>query len=138
MATREFITRSADHDDDLLMESIAARESELASYDANVAIYETQCATLKADGSFPNEMPAELAALKGKTNEQLMAMGVPEADAETACCVNHLCRVSTLLFTEKAERRKSELAYQALLEKLPAGERRDAALARYQAKQAGK
>lgn len=135
---REFLTRDADADDDHIMESIAAREQELASYDANVDIYATQAATLKADDSFPNKMPAELAALKGKTNEQIKAMGVTDDDALKASQVNHLARVEMLHFTEQAERRKSELAYQALLEKLPAGARRDAALARYQAKQAAK
>lgn len=135
---REFITRDQDHDDDLIMESIAAREQELASYDANVEIYTAQIATLKADNSFPNEMPAELASLKGKNNEQIKAMGVSDADALKASQCNHLARVQTLHFTEQAERRKSELAYQSLLDMLPAGARRDAALARYQAKQAAK
>lgn len=136
--SRHFITRDHDADDDHIMESIAAREQELASYDANVDIYATQIVTLKADKSFPNEMPAEMAALKGKTNEQIKAMGVSDADALKASQCNHLCRVETLHFTEQAERRKSELAYQALLEKLPAGARRDAALARYQAKEAAR
>lgn len=135
---REFITRDQDADDDLIMESIAAREQELGSYDANVTIYEQQATTLKADESFPNKMPDELASLKGKTNEQIKAMGVSDADALKASQVNHLARVEMLHFTEQAERRKSELAYQALLDMLPAGPRRDAALARYQAKEAAR
>jgi len=103
-----------------------------------VDAYATQIDTLTADDSFPNKMPDELASLKGKTNEQIKAMGVDDADALKASKVNRLARIETLHFTEQAERRNSELAYQALLEKLPAGDRRDAALARYQAKEAAR
>lgn len=135
---REFLTRSQDHDDDLIMESIAAREQELASYDANVDVYASQIDVLTKDASFPNEMPAEMINLKGKTNEQIKAAGVSDEDALKASQINHLKRVETLHFTEQAERRKSELAYQSLLEMLPEGPRRDAALARYQAKEAAR
>lgn len=124
---REFLTRNQDDDDDHLMQAIASREAELACYDCNVDIY---CCQIESMGEV-KELPPTLASLKGKTNEQLIAMGVTTEHAELAAEFNHCQRVKMLHFTEQAERRKSEMAYQALLEKLPAGERRDRAMKRY-------
>ena len=134
---RAFLTRTPDDDDDLIMESIASREQELASYDANVTVYLDQIAALDAAG-VPLEMPPALAHFKGMPNEEVLRAGVSEADATVISSVNHNCRVRLLLFTERAELKKSEMAYQALLNALPMGPRRATAMARLVAKRAAK
>lgn len=130
---RQFLTRGQDDEDDHIMEAIASREAELACYDCNVEIYASQ---IEALADVPSSLPKNLAPLKGKTNEQIVALGATTEDATAASEFNHCERVKTLHFTEQAERKKSELVYQALLAKLPEGPRRDAAMARYLAKKA--
>ncbi len=78
---RAFLTRSNDDDDDHLMANIASREHELASYDANIAIYDDQ---LKSMSRIPDAIPDGLLSFRGKTNEQIIAMGATDEQAHPA------------------------------------------------------
>ena len=130
---RTFLTRNTADDHDSIIEAVAGRENELASYDRNVAGYEQQLATLNA--TLPNDWPAELVKFKGKANEQIAAIGGSDADLLLASQLNHRDRVKLLLFTEKAERSKSELAYNHALTLVPSNQaEKKAALDRYTAK----
>lgn len=130
---RAFLTRTNTDDHDLIIEAVAGRENELASYDRNVAGYEQQLSTLNA--ALPADWPAALVKFKGKANETIAAMGGSDADLLLASQLNHRDRVKLLLFTEKAERAKSELAYNHALTLVPtnAAEKK-AALDRYSVK----
>ena len=132
---RAFLTRNPADEHDAVVEAVAGRENELASYDSNVAGYEQQLATLNA--ALPADWPPELVKFKGRASEQLAAMGGTDAELLLASQLNHRDRVKFLLFTEKAERAKSELAYSHALSQLPpnAGDKK-AALDRYAAKKA--
>ena len=129
---RAFLTRTKDDEHDAVVEAVAGRENELASYDANVAAYEQQLVEMAA---LPLEWPVELAKFRGKASEQLAAMGGTDAELLMASQLNHRDRVKFLLFTEKAERAKSELAYNYCLSQLPTNPvEKKAALERYVAK----
>jgi len=134
---RNFMTRTEADEHDAVMDAVAGRENELASYDANVAGYEKQITAMNA--ALPAEWPAELAKYKGKSNEQIFAMGAADADADLASQLNHRERVRMLLFTEKAERRKSELAYNHAVSQLPADPAKlNAAKTRFEATKAAR
>lgn len=124
---RTFLTRNSKDADDHIVENIASREEELSAYDANIAIYTQQLASLTG---VPDKLPAELERFKGKTNEQIFALGATSEEATAASMFNHRERIKLLLFTEQAECKKSELAYAALLSALPEGTRRTTALER--------
>ena len=128
---REFLTRNADDEDDHIMANIESREAELAAYDANIAIYTQQLAALSA---VPEKMPENLERFKSKPNEMIYALGATPEEAAAASEFNHRERIKLLLFTEQEECKKSELAYAALLNALPKGSRRTAALDRLTAK----
>lgn len=132
---RTFLTRSSDDEDDHIVANIASREEELSSYDANIAIYTQQLASLT---EVPEKIPAELERFKGKTNEQIFALGATPEEAAAASMFNHRERIKLLLFTEQAERKKSELAYDSLLAALPKGTRRTTALERLRLKRTTK
>lgn len=132
---RKFLTRSVQDEIDAVMDAVAGRENELASYDANIEAYTQQLATL--DATLPIEWPADLLKYRGRSNEEIVCSGAVESEASTASQMNHRDRVRMLLFTEKAECRKSELAYCHCLECLPADAvELQAALDRYAAKAA--
>lgn len=139
---RKFLTRSVQDEIDAVMDAVAGRENELASYDANIEAYTQQLATL--DATLPIEWPADLLKYRGRSNEEIVCSGAEivcsgavESEASTASQMNHRDRVRMLLFTEKAECRKSELAYRHCLECLPADAvELQAALDRYAAKAA--
>lgn len=126
--TRQFLTRMNDDDDDHLAANIASREQELACYDTNIAMFEAQLAALTG---IPDTLPAEMQALKGRTPEQVFAIGGETANTKAAAAWNHKERIKLLLFTEQQQRHISELAYNALLAALPDGKRRTDALARF-------
>lgn len=128
---REFLTRSADDDDDHIAANIQSREQELACYYANIQSYTEQIAALS---SLPDSLPPEMQVYVGKSAEQLRPLGATDEQAELARQWNWRERLKVLLVTESAECSKSELAYDALLAQLPQGTRRDAALARLAAK----
>ena len=130
---RAFLTRSPADEHDAVVEAVAGRENELASYDSNVLGYQQQLATLNA--ALPAAWPAELTKFKGKASEQLAAIGGTDAELLLASQLNHRDRVKFLLFTEQAERAKTELAYQQCLSQLPPNPvDKKAALERYVAK----
>ena len=114
---RAFLTRSLTDEHDAVVEAVAGRENELASYDSNVAGYQQQLATLNV--TLPADWPPELVKFKGKASEQLAAMGGTDAELLQASKLNHRDRVKFLLFTEQAERAKSELSYNYSLTQLP-------------------
>jgi hypothetical protein len=130
---REFITRTPDDDDDAAIDAVAGREQELASYDANVDAYTAQLVSM--DSALPAEWPEGLQRYKGKSNEQIAVIGGELADMELAAAMNHRDRVRMLLFTEKAERAKSEAAYAYSLTLLPKNQaKRTAAINRQKAR----
>jgi hypothetical protein len=132
---RQFLTRTEADEHDAVMEALAGRENELASYDANVVSYAQQLVGM--DATLPPEWPAELVRLQGKSNEQIFAIGTRGDDAILASQLNHRERVRMLLFTETAERAKSETAYEHCLHCLPVDPvEKQAALDRYIAKEA--
>lgn len=120
MAKRAFLFRSDDDRLDDLMDAIAGREHELASYDANIESYTEQIAAM--NGVLPNEWPEELVKFKGRSNEQVFLIGLTGEQADVVSQLNHRERLKMLLFTEKAECRKSELAYGRCLSSLPTDE----------------
>lgn len=129
---RNFLTLSNDDVDDKLIEAIAGREQELASYDANIEAYASMLADM--DAELPAQWPSELLKFKGKSSEQIYAIGGTDEQMILASKLNHRDRIKMLHFTEQAEMRKSEAAYSKALKKLPAGAKRDAAIARRAAK----
>lgn len=130
---RQFLTRQETDEHDAIVEAVAGRENELASYDNNVTGYEKQIAVLNSQ--LPAEWPETLLKFKGKSNEQIYIMDGTDADKQLASSLNHRERVKMLLFTEKAERAKSELAYNHCLDCLPKDNgKKKAAFDRYQTK----
>ena len=63
---RAFLTRTPTDEHDAVVEAVAGRENELASYDSNVLGYQQQLATLNA--ALPAAWPAELTKFKGKAS----------------------------------------------------------------------
>lgn len=106
---RNFLTRTEDDEHDATMDALHGRENELASYDANVEGYTQQLAAM--DAELPKVWPDGLAKYRGKSNEQIYAISGSTEDMLLASKLNHRERVRMLLFTEQAERRKSEAAY---------------------------
>lgn len=132
---RNFITRSEDDEHDAVMDALHGRENELASYDANVEGYTKQIAAM--DAELPAVWPEALLKFKGKSNEQIHAIGGSMEDMLLASKLNHRERVRMLLFTEQAERRKSEHAYNHCLDCLPKNPAKlEAAKQRHAAKRA--
>lgn len=130
---RAFLTRTPDDDHDAVVEALAGRENELASYDSNVEGYQQQLATMNL--TLPADWPAELIKFKGRASEQLAVIGGSDSELLLAAQLNHRDRIRQLLFTEQAERAKSELAYKFCLTQLPANPAaKKAALDRYVAK----
>lgn len=120
MANRAFLFRSAEDQIDNLMDALVGREHELASYDANIENYTAQLAVM--DAELPSEWPEELTKFKGLSNEQVFLMGAAGETAELVSQLNHRERLRMLLFTEKAECRKSEQSYNQCLSCLPKDE----------------
>lgn len=117
MPKRNFLTLNEDDEHDAIMDAVHGRENELRSYDANVEGYEKQLVAMNAE--LPADWPAELLKFKGKSNEQIHAIGGTMDNMLLASKLNHRERVKMLLFTEQAERRKSEHAYNHCLDCLP-------------------
>lgn len=108
--SREFLTRTEDDEHDATMDALHGRENELASYDANIEGYTQQLAVM--DEKLPKTWPNELEKFKGKSNEQIYVIGGSMEDMLLASKLNYRDRVRMLLFTEQAECRKSEAAYE--------------------------
>lgn len=135
MPVRNFMTRDSIKEEDAIVDAVAGRENELASYDANIESYTRQLVAL--DAALPAEWPPNLAPFRGKSNEQIFAIGGSKEDMLLASQMNHRERVRMLLFTENAEMRKSEQAYAQHKALLPTdATKRQAAIERYKTKQA--
>ena len=129
---RQFLTRSETDEHDAIIEAVAGRENELASYDANVDAYTQQLTAMDL------ALPATWIGLEqyqGKSAEQIFAIGGTSAIQLLAAKMNHRERVRMLLFTENVERTKSEAAYSFSKSQLPVDPiKLNAGLARYAAK----
>ena len=128
---RPFLFIDQNGHDDEWAAGIDARERELASYDRNIESYTSQVASMK---DVPKDWPPEVVRFRGMTNEDIKRAGATDEEASLASQLNHRDRVELLLFTEKAEMRKSEAAYTAQLEQLTDTSRRNGAVARHKAK----
>ena len=114
---RQFLIRSDKYDEIEIVAEIAAREAELYSYDVNIASYTGQLATLNKQ--LPQEWPAHLIQYKGAPNEHMFKLASTQQEAHVVSMLNHRDRIELLLFTEQAERAKTELAYNYAVSKLP-------------------
>ena len=128
---RAFLINDDDANDDELVAGIDAREKELATYDRNIDSFARQLAGMS---NLPEDWPPGIVMLRGMPNERIQALAATEADALLASMLNHRDRLRLLLFTETAEMRKSEKAYEAILSQFPDSPRRAQAIARFKAK----
>lgn len=126
---RNFLTRSEIDAEDSIVDALAGRENELASYDANIDAYTQQLVAM--DAVLPSTWDG-LEQYKGKSGEQVFTIGGTPEQQALAAKMNHRERVRMLLFTEQVECSKSEAAYQCCVDKLPVDKTQlTAALDRY-------
>ena len=122
---RDRLFANPEAEDDVVADGLAARESELDSYELNIANYERQLESMK---DLPAEWPSEIAGLKGARSDQLVER--LSGDALTlATKLAHRDYLKMLLETSRIECAKSQAAYDALRVHLPF-ERLAAAVAR--------
>lgn len=134
MAIEQYLALSDDERDDMVADAILARELEYASYALNVQNYTDLLASMSA---LPAQWPPRIAAWKGKSRDEIAAGIDDPTDEALALALAHRDRIKLLLKTERHERDKVETYHGQLLVRLPAGARRDAALARLAARRAG-
>jgi hypothetical protein len=128
---REYLSIQQQEHQDYLAEALVHREHELYQYDVNIENYTAMLSALPA-----GEWPAEIVQYKGKTADQ-----VPDELDDIVGEYNYRDRLRQLLKTEKQERRKSKVVFDALKTQLPTGKQAlqavvDAAVIRIKAKQA--
>lgn len=129
---RVFLTRTQNDQDDEIAAAIISREAELANYDLN---QESLASQLLSYSDLEQNWPEHLLPLKNKAGEQQAASDFSDDDIKLAARYSHRDRLWILELTNHMECQKSENTYNSLLEQLPAGTRRDAAIARVIAKQ---
>ena len=128
---RNFFVRTADEADDSILEAIAGRERELSGYDLN----EDNYADMMSEFSdLPAEWPQHLQAFRVKFSEDL-AKALTGDDLALAQRLLFRDQLRVLMATNAFESSKSEAVYKSLLNRLPDGQRRAAAIARRNAKQ---
>lgn len=89
-------------------EHIAMRESEVAQYDANIALYETIVASLPAD------WPDHLSAFKGRADHQQAITECAEADVELLSQLLYKEQCENAIRAERLERTKAAAILAAL------------------------
>lgn len=124
----EYVTQ--DDQDDIVAAAIQGREKEHYHYQLNIDNYRH---ILDQLSGAPAELPERLRKHKSQTLEQMSATLSAE-DVAVVSHAKHRDRVKQLLATEIAEQSKCESAYNALVDKLPKGPRRDASMARIQSR----
>ncbi len=97
----------------VLADNAVMREQEIMAYDINITNYTAMLASMPDD-----EWPANLAQYKDATLDL-----VPDEYDDIVSRYQYRDRIRYLLKTEKAERAKSFLVYEALLAQLPADQR---------------
>ncbi len=97
----------------VLADNAVMREQEIMAYDINITNYTAMLASMPDD-----EWPAHLAQYKDATLDL-----VPDEYDDIVSRYQYRDRIRYLLKTEKAERAKSFLVYEALLAQLPADQR---------------
>lgn len=133
---RNFITRKENDDHDAIVDAVAGRENELASYDTNIAAYTQQL--IDMDTALPPTWVG-LERYEGKSAEQIFLIGGTSEEQLLASKLNHRTRVRLLLFTEQVERNKSEVAYAHCKSMLPTDDQKlTDALIRYEMKKAAR
>ena len=97
----------------VLADNAVMREQEIMAYDINITNYTAMLASMPQD-----EWPEHLAQYKEATLDL-----VPDEFDDIVSRYQYRDRIRYLLKTEKAERAKSFLVYEALLAQLPADQR---------------
>lgn len=129
----DFLTLSADEQDDQLAEAIAGREREIAAYQLNEQNYQTMLDDPEL-ADLPDRWPAHLSKYRTAKPHEVAERCSPN-DAGLVSRLQFRDRIRVLIQTEAMERRKSEAVYRALLKRLPSGERRTGALSRLRSRQ---
>ena len=130
---RTFIVRTQDKEDDDVLASIQGREIEIANYDLNADNYADMLAAPNIV-ALPDEWPPEFAQFKRATAEQVATADLSAADKDRLSLLLFRNYLRMLALTTAIERDKALSVYAALLKRLPAGTRRDAAILRMKAK----
>ena len=128
-----YLYHSKDDQDDVIADAIIQREREHHHYEVNRLNYLAMLSAMNADVTIPKQWPANLVQYQNVFGEQLAAQ-LSGADYLTVTTLQHRDRVRMLLATTISEQNKVEGVYNALTTALPAGLRRDAAVARCKAK----
>ena len=87
---------------------IAAREAEVAQYDANIVLYQTIIATL------PTDWPEHLAGFKGRIDHQQAITECDEADVELLSQLLYKEQCENAMRAERLERTKAATILAAL------------------------
>lgn len=105
----QYLSISPDDHQNNLADALVMREAEIYQYDINIENYERMLSALPQ-----GDWPDHLIQYKGKPADQ-----VPDEYDNDVIALNYRDRLRTLLKTEKAERKKSELVYETLKAQLP-------------------
>ena len=131
--TRQFISLTQDEIDEKVAENLHSRESELMSYDFEQANHEAAIVTLGALA-----WDDTILKYKGLSRDAMIVRAL--ADGLDTAAIQKVSDLNTLEFHKmnleavKTEIAKSERHYDGLKSALPAGLRRDAAMAAAKAK----
>ena len=105
----DFYTINQQKHYEIVASAIVGRELELYHYDLNITNYEAMLLVLP-QGDWPENLAQY---------QKMSAEGIPHDVHDDVINYQYRDRLSLLLKTEKAERNKTYLVYQALLSQLP-------------------
>ena len=130
---RQFVSITQEEIDAKFAESLKAREMELLSYDFEKEAHEQVIQSL-GDISWTPENEQYRGMARDKMIEKAMKNGLTEEQIAHIANLLLLDQHKHNLMAVKVETAKSERHYDNVLQKLPAGSRREAALAKLSAK----
>lgn len=131
---RQFITVTEDEYNDKLAENLRSRELELLSYDFEKENHEKAILAL-GDISWTPELEQYKGLPRDAMIVRALANGLSEADIKTISDLNAKDKHTAEIHAVGVEVAKSERHYDAILEALPAGVKREEALIRVKAKE---
>lgn len=123
-----------DAKDDTIAKAMQGREQEHYNYEINRLNYLSVLASPEME-ALPAEWPDNLAPYKNIIGEKLISV-LKDADLTLVTQLQFRDRINALLGTTIIEQTRGMKVYDALLDQLPPGPRRDAAIARVMATKA--
>lgn len=131
---RQFITITEDEYNDKLAENLRSRELELLSYDFEKENHEKAILAL-GDISWTPELEQYKGLPRDAMIVRALANGLSEVDIKTISDLNAKDKHTAEIHAVGVEVAKSERHYEAILQALPVGAKREAALTRVKAKE---